>query len=164
MPPELYADIVKNGIWLAGGGALIKGLDRRLSEKTGLPFHIAEDPLLRAIARGTEHRAEEHQPLLVPDEIVAACGTVGAARGAMPAGKAPCGAPPERNSRGAVCRMRFRRVGTPGMYKLLEFIRSTSRRVPLRGDRSHCCELLRPLRPTTRRPACWRVRTALRAE
>ena len=52
MPPELYADIVKNGIYLAGGGALIKGLDRRLTEKTGLPFHIAEDPL-RAIARGT---------------------------------------------------------------------------------------------------------------
>ena len=52
MPPELYADIVKNGIYLAGGGALIKGLDRRLNEKTGIPFHIAEDPL-RAIARGT---------------------------------------------------------------------------------------------------------------
>ena len=52
MPPELYADIVKNGVYLAGGGALIRGLDRRLSEKTGLPFHIAEDPL-RAIARGT---------------------------------------------------------------------------------------------------------------
>ena len=52
MPPELYADIVKNGIYLAGGGALTKGLDRRLTEKTGLPFHIAEDPL-RAIARGT---------------------------------------------------------------------------------------------------------------
>ncbi|MEG1406055.1 MAG: rod shape-determining protein, partial [Alistipes sp.] len=52
MPPELYSDIVKNGIYLAGGGALIKGLDRRLAEKTGLPFHIAEDPL-RAIARGT---------------------------------------------------------------------------------------------------------------
>ena len=52
MPPELYADIVKNGIYLAGGGALIKGRDRRLTEKTGLPFHIAEDPL-RAIARGT---------------------------------------------------------------------------------------------------------------
>ena len=52
MPPELYTDIVKNGIYLAGGGALIKGLDKRLSEKTGLPFHIAEDPL-RAIARGT---------------------------------------------------------------------------------------------------------------
>ena len=52
MPPELYADIVKNGVYLAGGGALIKGLDKRLTEKTGLPFHIAEDPL-RAIARGT---------------------------------------------------------------------------------------------------------------
>ena len=45
MPPELYADIVKNGIYLAGGGALIKGLDRRLGEKTGIPFHVAEDPL-----------------------------------------------------------------------------------------------------------------------
>lgn len=52
MPPELYSDIVKNGIYLAGGGALINGLDKRLHEKTGLPFHIAEDPL-RAIARGT---------------------------------------------------------------------------------------------------------------
>ena len=52
MPPELYSDIVKNGIYLAGGGALIKGLDKRLSDKSGLPFHIAEDPL-RAIARGT---------------------------------------------------------------------------------------------------------------
>ncbi|MFI3319663.1 MAG: rod shape-determining protein [Rikenellaceae bacterium] len=52
MPPELYSDVVRNGIYLAGGGALINGLDRRLSEKTGIPFHIAEDPL-RAIARGT---------------------------------------------------------------------------------------------------------------
>jgi rod shape-determining protein MreB len=52
MPPELYGDIVKNGIYLAGGGALIKGLDKRLSKKSGLPVHIAEDPL-RAIARGT---------------------------------------------------------------------------------------------------------------
>ena len=52
MPPELYADIVKKGVYLAGGGALIKGLDKRLSKKSGLPFHIAEDPL-RAIARGT---------------------------------------------------------------------------------------------------------------
>ena len=48
----LYADIVKNGIYLAGGGALIKGLDKRLNAKTGIPFHVAEDPL-RAIARGT---------------------------------------------------------------------------------------------------------------
>ena len=52
MPPELYSDIVKNGIYLAGGGALIKVLDKRLSNKCGLPVHIAEDPL-RAIARGT---------------------------------------------------------------------------------------------------------------
>ncbi len=52
IPPELYGDIVKKGVYLAGGGALIKGLDKRLSNKSGLPFHIAEDPL-RAIARGT---------------------------------------------------------------------------------------------------------------
>ena len=52
MPPELYSDIVKNGVYLAGGGALIRGLDKRFSEKTGLTFHISEDPL-RAIVRGT---------------------------------------------------------------------------------------------------------------
>ena len=52
MPAELYSDVVRNGIYLAGGGALIKGLDRRLSRKTGIPFHIAEDPL-RAVVRGT---------------------------------------------------------------------------------------------------------------
>ena len=52
MPAELYSDVVKNGIYLAGGGALIKGLDKRLSKKTGIPFHIAEDPL-RAVVRGT---------------------------------------------------------------------------------------------------------------
>ena len=52
IPPELYSDIMKNGIYLAGGGALIKGLDKRLQEKTDIPFIIAEDPL-RAIVRGT---------------------------------------------------------------------------------------------------------------
>lgn len=51
-PPELYADIVRNGIWLAGGGALIRGLDKRLTDKIGIQFHVAEDPLL-AVARGT---------------------------------------------------------------------------------------------------------------
>ncbi|MBD5199151.1 MAG: rod shape-determining protein [Bacteroidales bacterium] len=51
-PPELYADIVRNGIWLAGGGALIRGLDKRLTEKIGIQFHIAEEPLL-AVAKGT---------------------------------------------------------------------------------------------------------------
>ena len=52
VPPELYTDIVRKGVYLAGGGALLKGLDKRLSEKTNIPFVIAEDPL-RAVARGT---------------------------------------------------------------------------------------------------------------
>ncbi len=51
-PPELYADIVNRGIYLAGGGALLRGLDKRLTDKLNIPFHIAEDPL-RAVARGT---------------------------------------------------------------------------------------------------------------
>ena len=51
-PPELYADIVHNGIWLAGGGALLRGLDKRLTDKIGIPFHVAEDPLL-SVAKGT---------------------------------------------------------------------------------------------------------------
>ena len=51
-PPELYSDIVENGISRAGGGALLRGLDKRLTEKVNIPFHVAEDPL-RAVARGT---------------------------------------------------------------------------------------------------------------
>ena len=51
-PPELYADIVRNGIYLTGGGALLRGLDKRLTDKIGIVFHVAEDPLL-AVARGT---------------------------------------------------------------------------------------------------------------
>ena len=51
-PPELYADIVKRGVYLAGGGALLRGLDKRLTDKFNLPFHIADDPL-HAVARGT---------------------------------------------------------------------------------------------------------------
>ncbi len=51
-PPELYADIVQKGIYLAGGGALLRGLDKRLTEKVNIPFHVAEDPL-HAVARGT---------------------------------------------------------------------------------------------------------------
>ena len=50
-PPELYADIVRNGIYLAGGGALLRGLDKRLQDKIGIPFHVAEDPLL-SVAKG----------------------------------------------------------------------------------------------------------------
>jgi rod shape-determining protein MreB and related proteins len=51
-PPELYADIVARGIWLAGGGALLRGLAKRFSDKINIQFHVAEDPL-RAVARGT---------------------------------------------------------------------------------------------------------------
>ena len=51
-PPELYADIMKNGIWLSGGGALLRGLDRRLTEKLNIPFHVADDPL-HCVAKGT---------------------------------------------------------------------------------------------------------------
>jgi rod shape-determining protein MreB len=51
-PPELSADIYKTGIYLAGGGSLLRGLDKRLSQKTKLPVHVADDPL-RAVARGT---------------------------------------------------------------------------------------------------------------
>ena len=51
-PPELYADIVRNGLYLSGGGALLRGLDQRLETKIGIPFHIADDPL-HSVARGT---------------------------------------------------------------------------------------------------------------
>ena len=51
-PPELYADIVKNGIYLAGGGALLRGLAKRLTDKINIPFHVAEDPL-HCVAKGT---------------------------------------------------------------------------------------------------------------
>jgi rod shape-determining protein MreB len=51
-PPELAADIYKRGLYLTGGGALIRGLDKRLHSKTKLPVHVAEDPL-RAVVRGT---------------------------------------------------------------------------------------------------------------
>jgi rod shape-determining protein MreB len=51
-PPELYADIVGNGIYLTGGGALLRGLDKRLREKINIDFKVVESPLL-AVARGT---------------------------------------------------------------------------------------------------------------
>ncbi|MDD2634506.1 MAG: rod shape-determining protein [Bacteroidales bacterium] len=51
-PPELYSDIFTRGIYLGGGGALLRGLDKRLSDKTNIPVHVAEDPL-HAVARGT---------------------------------------------------------------------------------------------------------------
>ena len=51
-PPELSADIYRTGIYLAGGGSLLRGLDKRIQQKTKLPVHVADDPL-RAVARGT---------------------------------------------------------------------------------------------------------------
>ena len=51
-PPELYADVVNRGIYMAGGGALLRGLCKRFTDKINIPFHLAEDPL-QAIARGT---------------------------------------------------------------------------------------------------------------
>lgn len=57
-PPELAADLVDKGIVLAGGGALLRGLDQLLHEQTGLPIHIAEDPL-SAVAEGTGKALQE---------------------------------------------------------------------------------------------------------
>ena len=51
-PPELYGDIMRNGIYLTGGGALLHGLARRLSDKIGIPFIVAEEPL-HSVALGT---------------------------------------------------------------------------------------------------------------
>jgi rod shape-determining protein MreB len=51
-PPELYADIVRNGIYLAGGGALMRGLAKRFSDKINIKFHVADDPL-HAVVKGT---------------------------------------------------------------------------------------------------------------
>lgn len=51
-PPELSADIYRTGIYLTGGGALLRGLDKRISTKTKLPVHVADDPL-RAVVRGS---------------------------------------------------------------------------------------------------------------
>ncbi len=51
-PPELASDIYKTGLYLTGGGALLRGLDKRIAHKTKLPVHIADEPL-RAVVKGT---------------------------------------------------------------------------------------------------------------
>jgi rod shape-determining protein MreB len=66
-PPELAADIYNTGIYMAGGGSMLRGLDKRLSQKTDLPVFIAEDPL-RAIVRGTGitlKSLEKYKPVLI---------------------------------------------------------------------------------------------------
>ncbi|KAB2657589.1 MAG: rod shape-determining protein [Verrucomicrobia bacterium] len=59
-PPELSADLVDRGIVMAGGGALLRGIDRLVAEETGLPVHIADDPLT-AVAEGTGRVLQELQ-------------------------------------------------------------------------------------------------------
>ena len=51
-PPELYSDIVENGIFLSGGGAQLRGLAKRFTDKVNIQFHVCDDPL-HAVARGT---------------------------------------------------------------------------------------------------------------
>jgi rod shape-determining protein MreB len=57
-PPELVADIMESGITLAGGGALLEGLDIRLNEETKMPVQVADDPLT-CVVRGTGRALEE---------------------------------------------------------------------------------------------------------
>ncbi len=67
LPPELAADIVERGIYLTGGGALLKNLDLKLAEKTGVRFHVPEDPL-RCVAMGTGKALEmldQYRDLLI---------------------------------------------------------------------------------------------------
>ena len=66
-PPELAADISSTGIYLAGGGSMLRGLDQRLSLKTDLPVYIAEDPL-QAVVRGTGitlKNLDVYKPILI---------------------------------------------------------------------------------------------------
>ncbi len=59
-PPELYSDIVRRGVYLAGGGALLRGLAKRLSDKINIHFNVAEDPL-HAVAHGTGIALKNYQ-------------------------------------------------------------------------------------------------------
>jgi len=70
-PPELLADIMERGIWLAGGGALLQGLDQLITKYTSIPTHIVDDPLT-AVSRGTGYVLEELmllRPVLVDSDI-----------------------------------------------------------------------------------------------
>jgi rod shape-determining protein MreB len=61
-PPELASDIVSHGIWLTGGGALLRGLDQLLMRETGIPVHVAEDPL-SCVALGTGQALDQIEML-----------------------------------------------------------------------------------------------------
>ena len=64
--PELYSNIVRNGIWLAGGGSLLRGIARRFTDRVNIQFRVAEDPL-KAVARGTclALKGTDHYPFLI---------------------------------------------------------------------------------------------------
>ena len=59
-PPELSSDIIDYGVILTGGGSKLKGLDQHIRNKTGLPIHVAENPLL-SVVRGTGKVLEDIQ-------------------------------------------------------------------------------------------------------
>ena len=61
-PPELASDIMERGIIIAGGGALIKGLDTLLAKETDMPVYVAENPL-ECVARGAEKTLEDLEKL-----------------------------------------------------------------------------------------------------
>lgn len=61
-PPELASDIIENGIFITGGGALLKGIDKLISKETGMPVHIAEEPL-NCVAIGAGHIIEDMEIL-----------------------------------------------------------------------------------------------------
>ena len=61
-PPELAGDIMDRGIVLTGGGALLRGLDERLRHETGMPVHVAEDPLT-SVAIGAGRCVEDFEAL-----------------------------------------------------------------------------------------------------
>lgn len=69
-PPEILADVMRNGIYLAGGGALIRGLPEALSDYVGIPVYVAEDPLT-AVARGAGiilEELEKFEDMLIQNE------------------------------------------------------------------------------------------------
>ncbi|MBZ4652894.1 MAG: rod shape-determining protein [Peptococcaceae bacterium] len=71
-PPELAADIMDRGIMMAGGGSLLRGLDKLISQETGMPVHIAEEPLY-AVARGSGKVLENIEILkrvLIPNKRI----------------------------------------------------------------------------------------------
>ena len=121
-PPELVADIMERGIVLAGGGALLMGLDKRLMAELRMPVYLADDPLT-CVARGTGRVAEAlhlyQRALAGSQQRRTPARTYGQARGPAPrgccprVGATPCGCPEPRGraGTGACPYRRLRRMG-----------------------------------------------------